>query len=153
MDRRGRGYLALDVDYVLKGVITGELKVFSNKPLTASAISDLLVESEQLDKEEKPSTGAITNILKKWETYGYIETETHPYRFVDFTEEGRIHGYEALEKKYKELLIPEVKEIEKAVKTKHREKQIQDRMAIDKAHSDALDALKKPATFVPDLPF
>jgi hypothetical protein len=48
-----------------------------------------------------PSTGAVTAVLERWQTYGFALLGKKPTRFVMYTEEGVSLGLEALKDRYK----------------------------------------------------
>lgn len=57
----------------------------------------------EIEPADKPSTGALNNILKRWESIGYIVTRKNPFGFVDFTDDGRTFGLAELERRAKVL--------------------------------------------------
>lgn len=99
-DRRPRGWLNSDINGLMKSVVSGEVQVDPDAPLTPSAIANLLVEVEGLDKEDRPSPGAVSAVLARWERVGYAVIEKSPTRFVDFTEAAKEFGYNELEKEF-----------------------------------------------------
>lgn len=54
-----------------------------------------------VDPKMPPSTGAITNILRRWQRYGFAVIEEGPLRFVTYTKAGIQLGYDELERSYK----------------------------------------------------
>ncbi len=44
----------------------------------------------------EPSTGAISDTLKRWRNYGFAVVEDDPLAFVEYTEDGRTKGLSAL---------------------------------------------------------
>jgi hypothetical protein len=89
--RRPRGWLMSDMESALltyqQGLAPGEF-YDTTKPMTPSLAARLLVEVEELDEDDKPSTGAIHNIFKKWEECGYATFRAKPYAFVEFAQPG-----------------------------------------------------------------
>jgi hypothetical protein len=154
-DRRGRGYLAHDVNLLLKQVVTGEVQLAGKwgSRLTPRAIARLLQEVDGLD--ELPSSGAIADILKRWNKIGYADILSGPLQFRDFTEEGRKYGLDEMNRRYEEFLAtlpPEVKDLEKERLEQHRAEQLARRAAIKAEHARKLDALGGNKNR-PELPF
>lgn len=54
-----------------------------------------------IDPNMPPSTGAITNILRRWATYGFAEIGEGPLRFVAYTKAGIEFGYDELARNHK----------------------------------------------------
>jgi hypothetical protein len=108
--RRNRGYLTMDINDLLKGVMTGEVQITEGTKLTPSVVAQLLVEIEGLEAEDKPSTGAVTAIFKNMEKVGYATFTKPPYAFEDFTEEGKVMGYEGMLDAWNKLHPPSSRE-------------------------------------------
>jgi hypothetical protein len=100
-ERRPRGYLEFDVNLLLKDIITGEVQIKPNAKLTPSGVRRLFGDVNGTPKEDLPSAGAIYSIFKRWEQIGYATFVDVPFSFLDFTEEGRKYGLDALREKAK----------------------------------------------------
>lgn len=154
--RRSRGYLSSDINYLVKQIMTGEVQIREGTKLTPRALGKILVEVEGLDPEDCPSTGAITAILRKWEAIGYATFEETPFRFIDFTSEGRLKGLEDLTEEYAELIksLPlNYKELHYQRQLKHRESQLAYRAASLAEKAKMLDELAGNREPAPELPF
>ena len=87
--RLPRGYLEFDVDRVCRAFDAGKIELPEGKYMTPHQIgSELIAEAE--GERKRPSTGAIANILKKWEKAGYCELRTNPNAFLSLTMPGRL---------------------------------------------------------------
>lgn len=117
--RRPRGWLMSDMEAVLRqweaGEVDPELLPIGPKgavlPMTAHRACDLLVAVEQLDPSSRPSSGAVTNIFKKWEKARYAMFGKSPYSFEGFTQEGADLGFDAMWEKYVTNGGPTVEEL------------------------------------------
>jgi hypothetical protein len=85
--RRGRGFLATDVNIACREFTQGEYVLPEGKFLTPYIIAKIIKEKDGLDK--MPSSGAITKIFKQWEEWGYATFRSNPFAFIDFTEIGK----------------------------------------------------------------
>lgn len=64
-----------------------------------------------------PSTGAITNILRRWERVGFANIGEGPLRFLSYTKAGVERGFDALEESYKATAAVKSLELDRARKT------------------------------------
>lgn len=93
--RRGRGYLASDVDRICRQWSRGEFTLPGDAHMTPWYIAKLIQEIDCIDLEERPSTGAVARVLKKWERTGYAVCRTTPFAFVCYTEKGEQLGLQS----------------------------------------------------------
>lgn len=112
--RRDAGYrpknqLLFDVKIAVDGWVLG---AHPHIPvLNTSAIASLV--SEKMP----PSTGAITNILRRWQRVGFANVGEGPWRFLSYTTAGVEHGFDALEANYKSLVTSKAQALERSHKT------------------------------------
>jgi hypothetical protein len=97
--RRGRGQLEKLVQEVTDAYEDGKLSLPEDRTLTPTVISAVIGEK---DGEEKPSAGAVTAILKRWEEVGYALTHEGPFAFKRLSAAGKKQGLEALKEKHRE---------------------------------------------------
>lgn len=88
--RRGRGFLATDVNIVCKNFVRGEFTLKEGQFLTPYFVGRILKEQDDLDK--RPSSGAITKVFHSWEDMGYAIFRSNPFAFLNFTPEGKDLG-------------------------------------------------------------
>lgn len=87
--RLPRGYLESDVDRVCRAYDSNQITLPEGKYMTPYQIgSELIAETD--GGRKRPSTGAISNILKKWEQAGYCELRTNPNAFVSLSMPARL---------------------------------------------------------------
>lgn len=89
--RRGRGFLAGDVNRICRAWTDGDFTLPEGKFMTPYFIAKLIKEIDVIDKP--PSMGAITRVLHKWEDIGYATCRTTPFAFEAFTETGMTLGF------------------------------------------------------------
>lgn len=89
-DRRPRGFLDHDVLIVCQEFVDGTFaptdKEGAPAPLTPHRIATRIYERGSLDK--KPSTGAVTNTIRRWGEMGFATITTKPIAFVAFEGES-----------------------------------------------------------------
>lgn len=90
--RRPKGYLALDVNNVLREFLDSDSKLPEGQYLTPWIVSRMIKESHEIDK--KPSSGAVDAVFKRWKKIGYATFREVPFAFVAFTEEALALGFE-----------------------------------------------------------
>ncbi|MEU4066700.1 hypothetical protein AB0F25_30680 [Streptomyces wedmorensis] len=90
---RPRGQLNFDVKIACDGYFLGAYPDI--EVLNCTKIAQLI------DPQSPPSTGAITNVLRRWSKYGFAVIEEAPLRFVTYTQAGLRLGYDELERNYK----------------------------------------------------
>lgn len=100
--RRGRGFLATDVNITLKEWLAGEFSLQEGKFMTPYIVARIIKEKDGLEK--MPSSGAITRIFHTWEDWGYAEFRQTPFAFIDFTPEGKELGLQAFTDRNKSVL-------------------------------------------------
>lgn len=96
--RRARGGLESDIARVLQEILIGEQPA-PNGPLTPYRISRLVQARDEL--AVRPSTGGVTDVVKRWHKIGAIEVRKDPYAFHGFTEAYYEVGLEELHRSYK----------------------------------------------------
>lgn len=99
--RRGRGFLATDVNIVCKNFVSGEFTLAEGKFLTPYVVARIIKEQDDLEKQ--PSSGAISRVFHQWEEWGYATFRTNPFAFVDFTEEGKAKGLQRMTEEAKAI--------------------------------------------------
>lgn len=94
--RRSRGQLHYDVKRITDTYVTdaASLGLKDGEPLTPHRIVSALMTTDSLDT--RPSTGAVSNVLKNWREIGFAEIAEGPTAFVDYTEDGRNLGLDAM---------------------------------------------------------
>jgi hypothetical protein len=92
--RRPKGWLNDDVKRVCDAVLTGEIEMEGNKPLTPYRCAELIKKMDSLDTA--PSIGAVAAVFKRWEQYGYATFQKKPYAFVDYTDKARAIGLQGI---------------------------------------------------------
>lgn len=97
---RERGALELDVKDVTDAFDDGEIELEEGQTLTPHRIARLIADRDGLDKP--PSTGAITNIIKKWDEIGYALTHDKPLAYKRISARGKKEGLDTLKDKAKE---------------------------------------------------
>ncbi|MFD5451633.1 MULTISPECIES: hypothetical protein [Streptomyces] len=106
---RPRNQLLYDVKIAVDMWVIGgfpEIEV-----LNTSAIASLV------NEKMPPSTGAITNILRRWERVGFANIGEKPLRFLSYTKVGVEQGFDALEASYKATAASQAAALERAHKT------------------------------------
>lgn len=97
--RRGRGDLESDVAMILTKLSSGSLAL--EDAATPHRIAKLVV--EDLGAPKAPSTGAVTNVLRRFADWGFITvTDEKPFAFVSITPDGESRGVAALRSEAKE---------------------------------------------------
>ena len=99
-DRRERGALESDVRAVVEDFEAGKVEVPEGKTLTPHVIAKEIAGRNGADKP--PSTGAVTNIVKKFDDAGFVLTHPKPYAVKGLSARGRKEGYDTLIEKYAE---------------------------------------------------
>lgn len=92
--RLERGVLELEVKQV-----TDTYDPDHPEPLTPHRIVKAIKanrEGQGIFDRRDPSTGAVTDILKRWREIGFANLAEKPQRFVGYTDEGMAHGLAAL---------------------------------------------------------
>lgn len=100
--RRGRGFLATDVNIVCKEFVAGEFDLAEGKFLTPYVVARII--KEQDDLEKLPSSGAINRTFRQWEQWGYATFRSNPFAFLDFTPEGKERGLQSFITENKSVL-------------------------------------------------
>lgn len=99
--KRPRTNLEAEVKRITDASVTGEIgDYFGNEPITPHRIANAIYEKS--DRDSKPSTGAVTEVLKRWRDVGFITVTEKPFAFEDYTEQGRTLGLNALKAQAKE---------------------------------------------------
>lgn len=106
---RPRNQLLFDVKIAVDTWVLGAHPQF--EVLNTSSIA-LLVNPQM-----PPSTGAITNILRRWERVGFANIGEGPLRFLSYTRAGIEHGFDMLESSYKAASAKKSEELGRAHKT------------------------------------
>lgn len=57
--------------------------------------------AEVIDEASPPSTGAITEVFKRWELWGFASIGKNPWQFTGYTPEGLVKGLDFLKARYK----------------------------------------------------
>lgn len=91
--RKPRGWLAEAVLAVCKDHLSGKLKL-DGKPLTPHRVAKVV--QERTGAEDPPSTGAVSAVFKRWETFGFAKFNQKPFSFKAFTPKGEKEGLEAV---------------------------------------------------------
>lgn len=90
-----RGHLQESVQTVINGVLTGEIDPGEKKALTPHRVAKLVqewkIEQGETDAE-LPSTGAVSAIFRRWESYGYAIFTSNPLAFQKYTAAGKRLG-------------------------------------------------------------
>lgn len=97
--RRGRGELEGLVQDVTDAFEDGKVELPDGKTLTPQRIATIIGEKKG---EDKPSSGAVAAILKRWDEAGYALTHPKPYAFKSVSARGKKQGLEDLKEKLKE---------------------------------------------------
>jgi len=117
--RRGRGELEALVVSVTDAFEEGKVDLPDGKLLTPQRIATII--GEKAD-EDKPSAGAVSAIIKRWDEAGYALTHAKPYAFKAVSARGKKQGFEDLKAKLKEKKKAErAKEREEAKTAKEAE--------------------------------
>lgn len=95
-DVRERGSLEMDVKGVTDDFEAGNIDM-EGKPLTPHRIANLIVERDGLDR--RPSPGAITEVFKRWDEYGFALFDENPTAFRRYSAKGNKEGLESLKEK------------------------------------------------------
>lgn len=95
--RRGRGGLEADVREITNAFVQGEITLPDGALMTPHRIS-ALIESRL---GAKASTGATSNVLKRWYDIGFCAVNEKPLAFIDYTDAARLEGLTALKAKAK----------------------------------------------------
>lgn len=90
---RQKGRLVLDVKIVCDQWVLGAHPDIEQ--LKPGEIARLI------DPQRPPSTGAITNVLRKWSEMGFARIGEKPWRFEAYTKAGIEHGFDALHERLK----------------------------------------------------
>lgn len=93
--------LKAEVFSVLSDFVTGAITLPEGKSLTVQEIAKQVKEKRGA-YGEKPSSGAVASLLKRWDRYGLVTLTQGPTAFVDFTEAARTDGVPATQAKYRE---------------------------------------------------
>lgn len=91
--RRGRGFLATDINILCKSYVDGDISLDEGKFLTPYTAAKILQQQDGLEKP--PSSGAVSRCFKQWEEWGYATFRSNPFAFVNFTSEGRERGLQS----------------------------------------------------------
>lgn len=97
--RRPRGYLALDVNNVLREFIASGSTLPEGEFLTPWKVARMIKEDHQIDKA--PSSGAVDAVFKRWDKIGYASFRQVPFAFLDFTSRGQELGFEGFMREVK----------------------------------------------------
>lgn len=96
--KRERGGLELDVKSVTDAYVAGEIDL-EGKPLTPHRIAALI---GSRDEVSPPSTGAVSNIVRRWGEIGFALVNDSPLAFKKYTAKGEKDGLDAVKAKAKE---------------------------------------------------
>jgi hypothetical protein len=96
---RERGSLELDVKSVTDAFAAGKIELPEGKTLTPHRISQLIASRDDV---EAPSTGAVSNVIKRWNEIGFALTDEKPLAFRRYSAKGEKDGLETLKAKAKE---------------------------------------------------
>jgi hypothetical protein len=110
---RPKGQLLFDTKIAVDTWVLGAYPHI--KVLNCSAIATLI------NEKMPPSTGAITNILRRWERVGFAHIGEGPLQFLRYTKAGVEHGFDALEENYKALVSSKETQLDAARKTALRQ--------------------------------
>lgn len=92
--RAAKTELESEVKKVTDSFVTGELTLGDGEHLTPHRIAKQIKEARGADKS--PSTGAVSSVLQRWESYGFATVSEKPKAFLDYTEAGREKGLSAM---------------------------------------------------------
>lgn len=95
---RSRGNLEENVLAVVEDFEAGKIEVPEGKTFTPHLIAKVVTENTG----KKASTGAVTNVLKKWDEAGFILTHDKPYAYKAISARGKKEGYAKLMEKLAE---------------------------------------------------
>lgn len=93
--RRERGQLEQLVLEVCKRIDNGGIATEAGKPWTPHRLAQEVLAAYP-GAGANPSTGAISDTLKRWEGYGFAQIGHEPLAFIDFTDAARQKGLQAL---------------------------------------------------------
>lgn len=99
-ERRERGVLEGDVLSVIEDHEGGKVDLPEGKNLTPHLIAKEI--ASRKPKEKAPSTGAVTNIVKKLYDAGYILVHQKPFAVKSISAKGKKQGYDDVIQKYEE---------------------------------------------------
>lgn len=103
--RRPATDLESDLKVILDSIVLGNITI-DGAP-TPHTLARLIHENRKVTEGEdavKPSSGAVTAALQRWERIGYVTLKTGPLAFDDYTEDARTLGLAALKQRHRQAL-------------------------------------------------
>jgi hypothetical protein len=96
--RRGRGELEALVKDITDAYDAGKVELPEGKTLTPHRIAVMIEENG----EEKPSPGAVSAILARWDEVGYALTHDKPFAYKKIAAKGNKKGLDTLKQESRE---------------------------------------------------
>lgn len=96
--RRRRGGLEADIESAIHAMLAGEWPM-PDAPLTPYRLSCAVRDRAELS--HRPSTGGVTDVLKRWVKIGAVTTRSGPFAFDAFTPAYAEHGLIGLHERAK----------------------------------------------------